>query len=91
MAIMRFSRGRCLPLGASLSHGGVNFAVLTRHGTSVNLVILDEEGASILADIALHPLRNRTGDHWHIEVIGLPEVFCYGWRVDGPKGPKHAG
>ena len=90
MAIMRFSRGRCLPLGASLSHGGVNFAVLTRHGTSVNLVILDEEGASILADIALHPLRNRTGDHWHIEVIGLPEVFCYGWRVDGPKGPKHA-
>lgn len=90
MAIMRFSRGRCLPLGASLSHGGVNFAVLTCHGTSVNLVILDEEGASILADIALHPLRNRTGDHWHIEVIGLPEVFCYGWRVDGPKGPKHA-
>lgn len=90
MSIMRFSRGRCLPLGPSLSHEGVNFAVLTRNGTSVNLVILDSEGASTLAEIPLHPLRNRTGDHWHIEVSGLPEVFCFGWRVDGPKGPRHA-
>lgn len=90
MAILHFNRGRCLPLGASLTHRGVNFAVLTRHGTSVSLAILDEEGASTLAEIPLHPLRNRTGDHWHIEVVGLPEVFCYGWRVDGPQGKRHA-
>ena len=90
MSILKFSRGRCLPLGASLGHAGVNFAVLTRHGTSVNLVILDAEAASTLAEIPLHPLRNRTGDHWHIEIAGLPELFCYGWRVDGPKGLRHA-
>ena len=39
--------------------------------------------------IALHPKRNRTGDHWHILVAGLPTAFCYGWRVDGPAEPGH--
>ena len=32
---------------------------------------------------------NRTGDHWHVRVDGLPEEFCYGYRVDGPKGNGH--
>src|SRR5262249_17336903 len=31
--------------------------------------------------------RNRTGDHWHVLVAGLPPAFSYGWRVDGPDGP----
>jgi glycogen operon protein len=32
---------------------------------------------------------NRTGDHWHIQVKGLPPTFRYGWRVDGPRGGGH--
>ncbi len=38
----------------------------------------------IYAEIPLDPLYNRTGDHWHVRVDGLPEEFCYGYRVDGP-------
>jgi hypothetical protein len=42
-----------------------------------------------LSEIVLDPRRNRTGDHWHIRVDGLPEEFCYGYRVAGPSGDGH--
>ena len=42
--------------------------------------------AEIATEIPLDPRNNRTGDHWHIRVDGLPDEFCYGYRVDGPKG-----
>jgi glycogen operon protein len=79
-------RGRPLPLGVTPGPDGHNFALLCRHGTRVTLVILPEAGGSApLAEIPLHPKQNRTGDHWHVRVAGLPATFCYGWRVDGPR------
>lgn len=89
MTTFRTSRGRPMPLGANHSSDGINFAVLSRHATSVHLVILPESGGTKpLAEIELDPRRNRTGDHWHIRVHELPNVFCYGWRVDGPHGTR---
>jgi isoamylase len=85
------ARGRPLPLGVSTTYNGLNFALLCRHGTAVTLVVqkLDGDDAPI-AEIALHPRLNRTGDHWHMQVIGLPpHGFRYGWRVDGPTGVGH--
>ena len=79
-----------MPLGASRAPNAVNFAVLSRHATAVTLVILPEEGGSKpLAEFPLDPKLNRTGDHWHIRIEGLPKVFLYGFRVDGPRGPGH--
>jgi glycogen operon protein len=89
MLTLRIARGRCLPLGASAHPDGVNFALLCRHGTAVFLVLYPLEGTEPLAEIALHPRRNRTGDHWHVLVAGLPPAFTYGWRVDGPHSPGH--
>ncbi len=89
MSNTRTSRGRPLPLGVTPTPGGANFALLCRHGTSVTLVILPDGSNTPLAEIRLDPHKNRTGDHWHIRIDGLPDTFCYGWRVDGPKGPKH--
>src|SRR5215472_8074498 len=89
MLTLRIARGRCLPLGASTTAEGVNFALLCRHGTAVFLVVYPLEEGEPLAEIALHPRRNRTGDHWHVLVGGLPPAFRYGWRVDGPSGPGH--
>jgi glycogen operon protein len=89
MLNLRIARGRCLPLGASAAPEGVNFALLSRHGTSVQLAIYPLEGGDPLAEVVLHPRRNRTGDHWHVLVGGLPPAFCYGWRVDGPAGLGH--
>src|SRR2546430_1404930 len=89
MLTLRIARGRALPLGASATPDGVNFALLSRHGFSVSLAIYPLEEGDPLAEIALHPRRNRTGDHWHVLVAGLPPAFCYGWRVDGPPGLGH--
>lgn len=88
---LRTERGRPLPIGVSSSHDGLNFALLCRHGTAVSLVIQPMEGNDRpIAEIALHPRLNRTGDHWHIQVAGLPpQGFRYGWRVDGPAGAGH--
>ncbi|MGL4423700.1 MAG: glycogen debranching protein GlgX [Gemmataceae bacterium] len=83
-------RGRPLPLGASFTPTGANFAIHCRHGTSVTLVLLPENGGSQpLAEFPLDPRRNRTGDHWHIRLDHLPNTFCYGWRIDGPTGANH--
>jgi glycogen operon protein len=89
MLPLRIARGRCLPLGAAALADGVNFSVLCRHGTDVTLVLSTADDGPPLAEIVLHPRHNRTGDHWHVLVRGLPPVFRYGWRVAGPKGPTH--
>lgn len=83
------TRGRAQPLGATALADGINFAILTRHGTSVSLVLLPLDSEEVLTEIHLDPIRNRTGNHWHVCVAGLPEIFRYGWRVDGPRGTKH--
>ena len=83
MLPFRTTRGRSLPLGPSAQPEGVNFALLSRHGTSVWLLLEPLDGAQRLGEIALHPRLNRTGDHWHVLVAGLPPAFRYGWRVDG--------
>ena len=89
---VKASRGRPLPLGVRSSQDGLNFCLLCRHGTSVTLVVqsINENDDSIIAKIDLHPRVNRTGDHWHVMVTGLPEEgFRYGWKVDGPVGDGH--
>src|SRR6516165_7279224 len=89
MLPLRTARGRSHPLGAAALADGINFALLCRHGTAVSLVLSSLHGAEPLAEIALHPHHNRTGDHWHILVAGLPPAFRYGWRVSGPEGSGH--
>ncbi|WP_422925702.1 glycogen debranching protein [Singulisphaera sp. PoT] len=79
-------RGNPLPLGASLTPHGVNFSLVCRHGTSVSLVLSEPCSGEIEAEVPLDPRNHRTGDHWHVQVDGLPNEFCYGYRVDGPKG-----
>src|SRR5215470_8215599 len=85
----RTARGRSLPLGATALADGVNFALLCRHGTVVRLVIYPVDAPEPLAEFLLDTRKNRTGDHWHILVKGLPQEFRYGWRVDGPRGDGH--
>jgi glycogen operon protein len=89
MLTLRTSRGRPLPLGATALTDGINFALLCRHGTAVHLVLYALDGSEVLGEITLDPRKHRTGDHWHIQVGGLPQTFRYGWRVDGPRGRGH--
>ncbi|HMF11025.1 MAG TPA: glycogen debranching enzyme, partial [Gemmataceae bacterium] len=68
---------------------GINFALLSRHANRVILVVYPIDGPGELAEVELDPRKNRTGDHWHVLVSGLPPTFRYGWRVDGPRGLGH--
>ena len=63
--------------------------LICRHGTAVWLVLSEPCDGEIHVEIPLDPCSNRTGDHWHVRVDGLPEEFCYGYRVDGPKDHGH--
>ena len=87
----RISRGRSQPLGATATADGINFALLCRHGTAVLPCVLFEtlESGSPLAEFELDRLQNRTGNHWHMHITGLPPAFRYGWRVDGQQCNGH--
>ncbi len=82
------SRGQCRPFGATPREGGVNFAVFSRHAHRVDLVLFQPGREEPVAEIALDPALNRTGDVWHVFVRGLPLPALYGYRVHGPSAPK---
>jgi glycogen operon protein len=86
---LEVTRGYPLPLGASRAPGGINFSVLSAHATAITLVLCEPCNAEPITEIPLDPVVCRTGYHWHIRVGGLPPDFCYGYRADGPSGPRH--
>ncbi|MEW5975316.1 MAG: glycogen debranching protein GlgX [Acidobacteriota bacterium] len=82
-----FSRGRPLPLGATLTRNGINFSIFSRHATSVTLVIFRPSEHDPIGEFALDPRYNRTGDVWHAFVGGIDPGIEYGFRVD--RVPNH--
>jgi glycogen operon protein len=81
--------GKALPLGASLIEGGVNFALFSRHASSVSLIIFeDEKPDSAYQEFKLDRWKNKTGDIWHCCILGLKAGAYYLYRVDGPYEPE---
>jgi glycogen operon protein len=86
---LTITRGNPLPVGATPTPSGINFVLISRHATAVWLILSEPCDDTVYAEVPLDPRSNRTGDHWHVRVDGLPDVFCYGYRVDGPSGDGH--
>ena len=81
--------GKPQPLGATLAAGGVQFAVFSRHATSVHLLLFrDPQDAAPSVELVLDPRLHRTGDIWHIHVQGLSAGQCYLFRAFGPYEPS---
>jgi glycogen operon protein len=81
--------GKALPLGATLTGEGVNFAVFSRHATLVTLILFENPAPdSPRVEIPLNKRGNRTGDIWHCFIRNLPAGSCYLYRVDGPYQPE---
>ena len=78
-----FTRGRPLPLGATVLRGGINFSLFSRHGTAVTLLLFLPGDTEPLVEFPLDPVYHRTGDVWHAFVTGLDPGVEYGYRVDG--------
>ena len=81
--------GSPLPMGTRETGGGVNFAFFSRYASRVQLALFNHpEDATAARIIDLDPLRNRTGDVWHIWIKGIRPGQLYAYRVDGPYQPE---
>ena len=84
----RVGAGVPLPLGAHQHGDGVNFAIFSRHATSVALELYDSpEDRAPREIIDLSSPRHRTGDIWHVWLRGIPHGQLYAYRADGPYTP----
>lgn len=80
--------GQPLPLGATVTPDGVNFAVYSRHATQAFLDLfdaIDDETPSF--SLTLDAKKHKTGDVFHIFVKDLKPGQLYGWRMNGPYRP----
>jgi isoamylase len=81
--------GSPLPIGAWLSGNGVNFSLFSRNATAVELLLFESATDRLpAATIKLDPVRNHTGDIWHVWVADLQEGQAYAYRVDGEYAPQ---
>ena len=78
-----------LPIGTHEYEGGVNFAIFSRHASRVRLELFNlPADATPARVIDLDPVRNRTGDLWHVWVESLCPGQLYAYRMDGPYQPR---
>jgi len=83
--------GKPLPLGATITSEGINFSVFSRNATSITLLFFKKANPKPIAEIPLDAKINRTGDIWHILVIGMDPSIRYAYRADRPFDPKGSG
>lgn len=79
--------GAPTPLGAIWDGNGVNFALFSRHATTVELCLFESPNAK--QEYTRIALTERTHHVWHGYVPGLQPGQCYGYRVHGPYAPQH--
>ena len=83
------SSGKPLPLGATETDTGFNFAIFSRNGTRVWLHLFDEpQAAKPTHTFELDADTHRTGDIWHIHLSGVEHGQLYLYRIDGPYLPE---
>lgn len=78
---LEISRGSPIPLGATLKRNGINFAIFSKHATSVTLVVFISGVNDPIAEFPLDPGFNRTGYIWHAFIQGLDPGVRYGYRM----------
>ena len=86
--------GTPLNLGATITPNGVNFSIYSKDASAVSLCLFESDmAAKPYAVISFDPVKNRTGDIWHIELCGegdganIGEGTLYLYKVDGPYEP----
>jgi isoamylase len=82
------SAGRCSPLGATVTAGGVNFSIFSRSASGVDLLFFDREDDPRPARvITFDTAANRTYHYWHAFVPGVKPGQLYAYRVQGRFDP----
>ncbi|MEG0584224.1 MAG: isoamylase [Cetobacterium sp.] len=75
--------------GTTVLDKGVNFGIFSRNATKMTLEIFENlSDNEPIFSYDLDPKRNRTGDTWHVYILGINENYSYSWRADGPFVPR---
>ncbi len=78
-----------LPQGVHLTKDGVNFALFSRHASRVWLLLFESQDRDHPSQtIELDREHHKTGDIWHISILGAGRGLIYAFRVDGPDQPE---
>jgi isoamylase len=81
--------GDPLPLGPHCGLSGINFAIFSRNASALILEIYAAPtDAAPIFSYRLDPRLNKTGDIWHVLVVGLGPGVFFLWRADGPYIPE---
>ena len=75
--------GKPYPLGATFDGSGVNFAIFSEIADSIELCLIDDEGAETRAR-----LTEVDGHVWHVYLPSVQPGQRYGYRVHGPFEPS---
>lgn len=87
--LYKTSPGSPLRQGAHLASDGVNFALFSRHATRVWLLLFEHIDSELPCQtIELDRSHHKTGDIWHVCVLGAGRGLVYAYRVDGPALPE---
>ncbi len=83
------SPGKSFPIGATVYPEGVNFCVFSKHATSIELLLFEDDDAFKPAHvIRLNAKTNKTFYYWHVFVLGLKPGQIYAYRAYGPYAPE---
>jgi len=78
---LEYLPGAPTPMGCSITGKGKNFAIFSDHPGSLELILFTETSQNIMISIPLDSSTNKSGEIWHIEIIGLPDIFEYGYNL----------
>jgi isoamylase len=84
----KYRIGKPLPFGATVTAGGINFAIFSQHATACKLVLFKRGATDPTVEIDFPP-EFRMGNVWAMKVFGInPEDVEYGYRMSGPFQPR---
>ena len=76
------------PLGATWDGEGVNFALFSEHATAVELCLFDAVPTAGEPTSPASRCPAATDRVWHAYLPDVRPGALYGYRVDGPYGPR---
>ncbi len=90
MGIDKYStnHGKPLPFGATPTAHGYNFSIYSKNATGCTLVLFEPSVTDAVQEIELTESWNKTGNVWHVEVLGAGDDIRYGWRMDGDNSAR---
>ena len=82
-------RGKSFPIGATFSHGGVNFSVYSRNCAGMELLLFDRVDDPRPARVILLDSRRDGAYHyWRTFVPSLEAGQLYAYRTVSPEPPR---